>query len=118
MSNDLKERDESYRKSDRVLKRGVFLRAVGSDFSRKSKHFVVVELRDHVGERKLGITASRKIGNAVERNRVKRLIREFFRKNKDKLRKDTYFIVIARKNSPTLTYDLAYNELSRMMFVK
>lgn len=32
-------------------------------------------------EKKLGITVSRKYGNAVERNRFKRLIREIFRIN-------------------------------------
>ena len=32
--------------------------------------------------RRLGITASRKVGNAVTRNRVKRAVREWFRTNR------------------------------------
>ena len=36
---------------------------------------------DHEPERsRLGVTVSRRIGNAVVRNRVKRRVREFFRK--------------------------------------
>ena len=33
--------------------------------------------------RRLGIAASKAVGSAVERNRVKRVIREFFRQNRD-----------------------------------
>ncbi len=110
--------DESFRKSDRVLKRGIFLSAHQSRHVRRSRHFVVVELKERAGERKLGITASRRVGNAVQRNRVKRLIREFFRRNKSKIKNDAYFIVIAKKNSHALTYDEVFNELSRSMFKK
>lgn len=34
-------------------------------------------------KRRLGITVSRRVGNAVERGRIKRVIREFFRQRKE-----------------------------------
>jgi len=108
--------DESFKKSDRVLKRGVFLSAARSKNVKHGRHFVVVELRDRAGEKKIGITASKKVGNAVQRNRVKRLIREFFRKNKDRITGDRYYIVIARKSSHNLSYDEVSTELGRLMF--
>jgi len=37
-------------------------------------------LPSELPEARLGIVASRKVGGAVERNRAKRLIREFFRR--------------------------------------
>jgi ribonuclease P protein component len=45
---------------------------------------------------RLGITVSKRIGNSVKRNRVKRLIREFFRLNKA-LFPQAHDIVIAAK---------------------
>ena len=109
-------KNQSFTKSDRVLKREIFLKARGEGRARKSRHFVVVELQGASGELKLGITASRRIGNAVKRNRVKRLVREFFRLNKERLKSDTHYIVIARRDSHTLMYDTVYNELRRLMF--
>lgn len=50
------------------------------------------------GERsRLGLTVSRKVGNAVERNRIKRLVREYFRLNRHLLGKPLDINVIARR---------------------
>lgn len=46
---------------------------------------------------RLGVTASRKIGNAIVRNRAKRLIREGFRKTSELWPPDIDLVVIARR---------------------
>lgn len=48
------------------------------------------------------MTASRRVGNAVVRNRVKRRIREWFRQNRSELPTNRDLVVIARQGAGTL----------------
>ena len=76
-------------------------------------HFVVfVQVRGKAMQR-LGITVSRRVGGAVVRNRVKRLVREVFRRHKgDVPRGDS--VVIARTGAGALSYEGTSDELLRL----
>lgn len=68
----------------------------------KLPHFVLLlharaALPKRADETRLGITASRKVGNAVVRNRCKRLIREAFRATRDLWAPDLDLVVIVRQ---------------------
>lgn len=69
--------------------------------ARKTSRGNVLALWTAVGEKapRLGITASRKVGNAVVRNTAKRWIREWFRKTKDKLPKGLTLVVVVRRGA-------------------
>ena len=65
--------------------------------------------------RRLGITASRKVGNAVVRNRVKRAIREWFREAWDDLPEDVDVVVIARRAAAELEPREIVGELRNLL---
>jgi ribonuclease P protein component len=48
------------------------------------------------GECRLGITVTRKIGSAVRRNRIKRVLRDIFRRNRSELSPPLDVVVNAR----------------------
>jgi ribonuclease P protein component len=77
--------------------------------------FVLLVRPSEQGERgRLGITASRKVGGAVIRNRVKRRIREWFRRAGSAQLAGYDVVVIARTGAATLEFPAAFRELSRV----
>lgn len=53
-------------------------------------------------KRRLGLTVSRKVGNAVARNHVKRRVREWFRAERDALPEHVDVVVIAKPGAAEL----------------
>jgi ribonuclease P protein component len=64
----------------RRLRRADFQRVTGAGSKFTARYFqVFVHDRGDGGATRLGITVTRRVGNAVRRNRIKRLVREWFR---------------------------------------
>ena len=68
-----------------------------------SSHFVVIVTSGRECSR-LGITVSRKVGNAVRRNQLKRWIRELFRRHRKQLRPFLDISIIAKRQAGHLNH--------------
>lgn len=101
--------------SRRIRKRAEYLQLQRSGQRRVCRSFVVIVGLATRQESRIGITASRRTGGAVVRNRVKRLVREFFRTYRQSLRPEKDVLVIARPQAATLSYDELKHELGRVL---
>ncbi len=108
-------RDERLPKAHRIRKRAEFLRIQRVGRRRSGAHFVVVTEPRHNGISRLGITTSRHVGGAVVRNRVRRLVREYFRRRKYRLVPPQDIVVIARAGAAHATFTQVTQELTEAL---
>jgi ribonuclease P protein component len=86
---------ESLPPQERIRKKKDFLIIYKKGSRYKSKYFNLIYLSNTLAYSRVGVVASKKIGNAVTRNKVKRWIRELFRRNKNLLEFPMDLLIVA-----------------------
>ena len=104
-----------FSKAARLRHRQEFLRAQAQGKRFHTRHFGVTLAPMAEGHPRLGLVATRRLGKAVQRNRVKRLLREFFRRHQTGLPAFD-LVIMAKKGAAALEYHQVEEELGRLLF--
>jgi ribonuclease P protein component len=106
---------EGFPKRARLTKRSEFLTLTREGKKVHTSHFIVLSKRNSVGQSRLGITVTTRIGHAPARNRIKRLVREFFRREKNRMIQSSDIVVIAKQGADRLSFADVAHELERVL---
>ena len=79
-------------------------------------YFVIYVYHAQNQQARLGITVSKKVGKSVERNRMKRLIREAFRQLREELLPQYDIVVVGRKAACGLSAQQVEVSLKRLFY--
>ncbi|MCD6353382.1 MAG: ribonuclease P protein component [Proteobacteria bacterium] len=99
------------RKRERVTKKTEFQIIFKNGARYITRNFIVIIYQNNQGLQRLGVSVSKKVGGAVKRNRVKRLLREFFRLNKGQLPEASDILFIAKPGSSQINYSTLSEEM-------
>lgn len=106
----------TFSKTDRLVKRKDFVRLAKTGQLRSDRFFKVVFAPNPFENLRLGVTVTKRIGSAVVRNRIKRIVREYFRLHRHQIKGQWDINVIAKplaRRLPTAKANTALNEIFR-----
>jgi ribonuclease P protein component len=111
-------RSEALPKEKRLAKRREFLRVYDAGRKWFSRYCVVFAAANALPYSRLGITATKKLGKATVRNRLKRWTREVYRRQREPLALDSYsldVIVNIKPNAADARFDDFRDDLQRSL---
>jgi ribonuclease P protein component len=100
----------SFPRVHRIRRRADFLRVQACTRPVRTRHLLLLYAAFD-GPTRIGIVASRKVGPAVVRNRMKRLVREAFRRIRSELPAGMELVVVVRPPEKPLDLDAILREL-------
>ncbi|MBL8948981.1 MAG: ribonuclease P protein component [Myxococcales bacterium] len=102
----------------RLRRRADFLRVQGQGGKLHVRHFLVFVVRNpttaELPPPRLGVTVTRKVGNAVTRNRIKRWVREAFRRQRAGLRAGLEMVWVAKRTAAEAVFAEVSADMQRV----
>ena len=108
-------KNNTFTKADRLRKRPEFVHLSKTGRRVQNAHFIVLFAPGHHQRSRLGVTVTKRVGNAVTRNRIKRLFREFFRLKEDGVEMYLDINIIAKKEATGLTSAETFTNLESLL---
>ena len=98
-----------------LRKRKEFLRVQNSGRRFRRRSLVVLIHQNELGVPRVGFTVSKRVGNAVTRNRVRRRLREIVRAKSDNLCSGMDYVIIALPRTATTEFAVLCRELTNLI---
>jgi len=105
--------NQRFPKKKRLLKRRQFLVIKQTTKRIHTKHFLFLWQTNTLSFNRLGITITKRYGNSVERNRIRRLLKEVFRQFWKNVTTNIDLVIIAKTGSPKITFANVQKELTQ-----
>lgn len=103
-------------KRQRIKKNEEFQKVFKKGKSFANRQFVVYVLpKQQQQEFRVGLSVSKKVGNAVTRNRIKRYLRQSLLELKDDVRQNVDYVIIARHGAAALDFHETKKSLMHVM---
>lgn len=101
-----------------TLKKNRSFKKVYSQGNSSATQFLVLYwLKNNKNKNRFGFSIGKKIGNAVQRNKLKRRLKEILRaeEKKENIKQGFDLIIIARKDSPSLSFKRLKEEVITLL---
>ena len=106
--------DERFPKSDRILKRQLFRRVYDTGKKIQARFFTAFILPNSQPQSRIGITATRRTGNSVVRNRLRRRVRELYRRNKSRVPPGIDIVINVKDGLARAGYDEIEKDFAKL----
>jgi ribonuclease P protein component len=105
----------SFPKARRLTHRSEYERVKQNGITQRGKHLMLNAMPvENSPSWRAGFITSGRLGGAVVRNRVRRRLREIVRRHQQELREGVWFVIIARHEASTASYDALEDEWLRL----
>ena len=100
---------------ERLKRRADFLAAATGSKVPTGPFVLQVRLREEGGPVRAGFTVTKKTGNSVERNRIKRRLRELVRLSNDTMQAGHDYVLIGRRSALNAPFERMSDEFTRAL---